>query len=178
MRTAPSMAMSFTSNLQLCVLLAVLTQSAIAAGGVTRHARADVQTCHARVYTLMSSGEHRATVEAAMQCLVELNAPNECPPTVCSPSSAIRYQPLSFMQGVALYRLGQLAASASAFAQALIANPHSRSGWQNLGDVLLYQFRLKEAVWAYTQGVVVYKVMDDVSKVCCRYPPDSMSPLR
>ena len=69
------------------------------------------------------------------------------------------------MQGIALYRLGALPASAAAFAQALLANPYSRNGWQNLGDVLLFQFRLKEAVWAYSEGIFTYKVLDDVSKV-------------
>ncbi len=33
------------------------------------------------------------------------------------------------------------------------------------GDVLLFQFRVKEAVWAYAQGLLEYKVLTDASKV-------------
>jgi hypothetical protein len=117
---------------------------------------------HAEVHRLLSMGEYSAVVRRvdATPRTADL-----CPESVCSISTGVAFHPLSFMRGVALYRMGKLQDAAASFATALLSDPNNEAAWLNLGDLCLFQFDVKRAIWAYEEGIFVHRVVKDVSKV-------------
>ena len=48
---------------------------------------------------------------------------------------------------------------------ALMDDPTSETAWANLGDLFLYEFKLKRAMWAYEQALLVHRVTTDGTKL-------------
>ena len=160
-RTVAGMALPLVLLLQLG-LLAWLVCPAAALRSLSTPISPDV-SCHHHVYGLMNAGQHQETVAAAESCM-HSGVSDVCPAETCPPDGH-SVPSLSFMQGIALYRLGMLPQSTAAFARALVSHPGSRAAWQNLGDVLLYQFRLQEAAWAYLEAITAHNMTEIMPKV-------------